>query len=295
LLLRDIYATHDPAISVEFFPPKTPQGEANLARRIPVIKALKLSFCSVTYGAGGSTRNKTMWWVYRLKHEFGLEVMCHLTCVGQSRDDIQRILKDLKSDLIYNIIALRGDPPADAPDWQAQADGYAHAIELVRAAKASGPFSIAVAGFPETHPDAVSREADICFLKEKVDAGADAVITQLFFDNDDFLRYVEEARRAGVTVPIVPGILPIRSAAQVRRFTKLSKSRIPPALEQRLALVGDDNAAALQLGIDYATDQCVGLLREGTKALHFYCLNESHSVEAILRNLNLRGTPGSGV
>jgi len=300
LRLSDIYAQQRPAVSVEFFPPKTPQGEQSLAARIADIAALKPAFCSVTYGAGGSTRGKTLDWVTRLRNEFGLEVMCHLTCLGHSRAELDAILGQLAANGIENIIALRGDPPAVGAGWTPHPDGYTHAIELVRAARATGAFSIAVAGFPEVHPESPDRETDLSRLAEKVAAGADAIITQLFFDNDDYFRFVEDLRRLGVTVPVVPGILPFRTAAQLRKFTtvyartKNGPAHIPRDLERRVARVENDDEAAARLGIDYATWQCRDLLDGGAPGIHFYCLNESRSVEAILRNLNLAAAPATG-
>jgi methylenetetrahydrofolate reductase (NADPH) len=300
LRLSDIYAQQRPAVSVEFFPPKTPQGEQSLAARIADIAALKPAFCSVTYGAGGSTRGKTLDWVTRLRNEFGLEVMCHLTCLGHTRAELDAILGQLAANGIENIIALRGDPPAAGAGWTPHPDGYTHAIELVRAARATGAFSIAVAGFPEVHPESPDRETDLSRLAEKVAAGADAIITQLFFDNDDYFRFVEDLRRLGVTVPVVPGILPFRTAAQLRKFTtvyartKNGPAHIPRDLERRVARVENDDEAAARLGIDYATWQCRDLLDGGAPGIHFYCLNESRSVEAILRNLNLAAAPATG-
>jgi methylenetetrahydrofolate reductase (NADPH) len=278
---------------VEFFPPKTPQGEAGLAGRIGRIRELGPAFCSVTYGAGGSTREKTLWWVRRLKNEFGLETMCHLTCVGSSRAEIRAILQQLRGEGIENIIALRGDPPAGQADWLPHPDGFHHAVELVREAREVGGIGIAVAGFPEVHPEAKSAASDLRFLKEKVDAGADAVITQLFLDNGDFYRFVDSARKAGIDVPIVPGIMPFRSVAQLRKFTTMyartfsGPARIPPKLEKLLPAVENDNDAARRLGIEFATAQCEELLAEGVPGIHFYCLNESLAVDAILQNLRI--------
>ncbi|MBX7244999.1 MAG: methylenetetrahydrofolate reductase [NAD(P)H] [Candidatus Sumerlaeaceae bacterium] len=292
--LKEIYATHNPAISIEFFPPKTPQGDENLAARIAVIRKLQPAFCSVTYGAGGSTRDKTLWWARRLKEEFGFEVMCHLTCVGHSRAEVEEVLRNLKAMGVENIIALRGDPPAGVAEWRPHPDGFHHASELVAAARQIGGFSIAVAGFPELHPEAESRESDLLHLREKVDAGADAIITQLFLDNQDYFRFVDSARATGITVPIVPGILPFRTVAQLRKFTtvysrtKTGPAHIPERLEARLAQVENDDAAAYQLGIEYATEQCRELLDRGAPGIHFFCLNESHAVETILRNLSLK-------
>ena len=283
--LADLYARPGLTLSVEFFPPKTEKGEENLFSEIEIIKRLKPSFCSVTYGAGGSTREKTVDLVETIHDGCGLEVMCHLTVVGQSKAEACAVLARLKEKEIENLIALGGDPPQGMDDWRPHPDGFQHAIELVREARSVGGFSIAVAGFPEVHPRAASRESDLQFLKEKVDAGAAAVITQLFFDNDDYFRFVEDLRKLGVTVPIVPGILPILSASQVRRFTALCGAKIPAKLERELATVEHDDNAAVELGIDYASRQCEALIEFGVPGLHFYSLNKSYSFAAICKNL----------
>jgi len=205
--------------------------------------------------------------------------------VGQSKSEVRSVLEKLKAKGIENLIALSGDPPQGIIDWTPHPDGFQHSVELVREAVAHNSFSIAVAGFPEVHPRAESREADLRFLKEKVDAGADVVITQLFFDNQDFYRYVEDVRKLGVKAPIVPGVLPILSVPQVRRFTALCASKIPPRLEAMLAKVENDDEGAIRLGIDYATEQCEGLLGFGVPGIHFYSLNKSRSVKAIFENL----------
>jgi methylenetetrahydrofolate reductase (NADH) len=285
--LADLYARPGLTLSVEFFPPKTEKGEENLFSEIEIIKRLKPSFCSVTYGAGGSTREKTVGLVETIHNDCGLEVMCHLTVVGQSKADARAILARLNEKGIENLIALGGDPPQGMTDWRPHPDGFHYAIELVREARTIGPFSIAVAGFPEVHPRAVSREADLQFLKEKIDAGAAAVITQLFFDNDDYFRFVDDLRKLGVTVPIVPGVLPILSVPQLRRFTALCGAKIPAKLEKQLARVEHDDEAAVEMGIDYASRQCEGLIKFGVKGLHFYSLNKSYSVASICKNLGL--------
>lgn len=286
--LRDLYARPGLTFSVEFFPPKTEKGDEALFKEIAALKkGLNPSFCSVTYGAGGSTRERTVDLVDRIHRECGMEVMCHLTVVGQSKDEVRSVLQRLKEKRIENMIALGGDPPQGVVEWSPHPDGFHHSVELVREAVAHRWFSIAVAGFPEVHPRAENREADLRYLKEKVDAGADVVITQLFFDNEDFYRYVEDAKRLGVRAPIVPGILPILSVPQVQRFTALCGAKIPPRLEQLLAKVEHDEEGAAQLGIDYATTQCEGLLAFGAPGIHFYCLNKSRSVKAIFANLNL--------
>jgi len=285
--IADLYARPGLTLSVEFFAPKTDKGDENLFSEIELIQQAKPGFYSVTYGAGGSTRDKTVDLVGRIRHQFGLDVMGHLTVVGQSKDEARAVLDAFKQRGIENILALGGDPPQGTTDWRPHPDGFHYAVELVREAVARGGFSIVVAGFPEVHPRALSRAADLRYLKEKVEAGADAIITQLFFDNDDYYRYVENVRKLGVKVPIVPGVLPILSAPQVRRFTALCKAKIPPALDAVLTKVEQDDRAAVEAGIDYATRQCEGLIKFGVPGLHFYSLNKSYSFLAICKNLGL--------
>jgi methylenetetrahydrofolate reductase (NADPH) len=285
--LSDLYAQPGLTLSVEFFPPKTDKGEEALFGEIELIKSLRPAFCSVTYGAGGSTREKTVDLVDRIHRECGLETMCHLTVVGQSKDDARGVLRRLQEKGLENLLALGGDPPAGMANWQPHPDGFQHAVELVREAISFGYFSVAVAGFPEIHPRAKSRASDLGYLKEKIDAGAQAIITQLFFDNDQYYRYFEDVRKLGIQVPIIPGVLPIVSAPQIRRFTALCCARIPPQLEQALSNVENDDNAAIQLGIEYATRQCEALIQFGVTGLHFYSLNKSHSVSAICGNLGI--------
>jgi methylenetetrahydrofolate reductase (NADPH) len=289
--LREIYAQPGFQLSFEFFPPKTEKGVAALWREIECLRTYRPSFCSVTYGAGGGTRDSTVSLVDTMHRAYDLDVMCHLTVVNQSKDEVRSVLRELAARGIENIIALRGDPPGGTADWMPHPNGFLYSAELVREARALGDFSIAVAGFPETHPRAESREADLRYLKEKVDAGADAIITQLFFDNEDFYRYAEDVAALGVTVPVVPGVLPIQSTAQTKRFTALCGSRIPERLGRLLEGVADDDEAAVALGIDYATDQCQGLIDFGVPAVHFYTLNKSRSVAGILTNLGLVTEP----
>jgi len=294
--LRDIYARDGLTFSIEFFPPKTDEGVARLFAELELLKALAPAFCSVTYGAGGSTQSRTVEIVARIRDEAGLEVMGHLTIVNQPRSQVRGVLAQLRDAGIENMIALAGDPPQQAEvDWTPHPDGFLHSRELVEEALAfeQGWFSVAVAGFPEVHPRAISAETDLTYLKQKVDAGADAVITQLFYDNEDYYRYVERARAIGIEVPIVPGLLPIQSAPQVRRFTSMCASKIPPRLDAMLDTVRDDNEAALQLGIEYAAEQVQGLLDFGVPGIHFYSLNRSHSVTQIFESCGLGALAGS--
>ncbi len=291
--LRDIYARDGLTFSIEFFPPKTDEGMESLFTELQELKKLNPAFYSVTYGAGGSTQDRTFEIVKRLKWREKLEVMCHLTIVNQSRPQVRELIGDLWGNEIENVIALAGDPPdGPAGQWQAHHDGFQNSRELVNTIRRgqSGwfdTFSVAVAGFPEVHPRAESRESDLKYLKEKVDAGADVIITQLFFDNEDYYRYVTDCRAIGIEVPIVPGMLPIRSAAQCRRFTSLCGAKIPPRLDELLTKVEDDDEAAIELGIQYCTEQCQGLLDFGVPGFHFYSLNRARSVTAIHENLNL--------
>jgi len=290
--LRDIYAQPGKTFSVEFYPPKDAAGVERLFAEVQKLKQVNPAFCSVTYGAGGSTQDTTLEIVKRLRHEDGLEVMCHLTVVNQPKRNVHDVLQDLCDNDIENLIALAGDPPrgSDELDWTPHPDGYHHSRELVADARAfrQGWFSIAVAGFPEVHPRAVDRASDLRYLKEKVDAGADVIITQLFYDNDDFFRYVEDVRALGVDVPIVPGMMLIQSSAQCRRIASLCKSKIPRRLERKLEQVEDDAEAALQLGIDYTTEQCQGLLDYGVPGFHFYSLNRARQITAIFDDLELQ-------
>lgn len=282
--LRDIYARPERVLSVEFWPPKTDRGEQNLFGELERLQKLNPAFCSMTYGAGGSTRDKTVELVHRMERDFGLDMMCHLTVVDQSRAEVRGVLDGLASYGVRNVIALGGDP-APGTEWAPHADGFRYAVELVT--EAVDRFSVAVAGFPEVHPRAESRESDLRHLKAKVDAGACVVITQLFYDNADYYRFVADARRIGIEVPIVPGMLPIRSAGQVRRFTAMCGARIPPELERRLAAVENDDAAAVALGIDYTTEQCEQLLEFGVPGFHFYSLNQAGALLEIHSRLGL--------
>jgi len=290
--LRDIYAQPGKTFSVEFYPPKDDAGLQRLFAEIDEFKKLCPAFCSVTYGAGGSTQATTLEIVRRLRQEAELEVMCHLTVVNQPKSQVHGVLEYLRENEIENIIALAGDPPrgSEEVDWTAHPEGYHHSRELVEDALAfeDGWFSVAVAGFPEVHPRAESRESDLRYLKEKVDAGAEVVVTQLFFDNEDYVRYVGDLRALGVEVPIVPGMMPIQSARQCRRMSAMCQSKISARLEGLLASVEDDDAAAAQLGIDYTTEQCRELLEFGVPGFHFYSLNKAHQITEIFENLKLQ-------
>jgi methylenetetrahydrofolate reductase (NADPH) len=295
-LIRDIYqqkaARRQPVISFEFFPPKTEEGEGNFLRKtVPDLAGLKPDFCSVTYGAGGSTRAKTLMIVDRIQRDYGLPAVAHLTCVGSSREELGDIADQASGLGIRNILALRGDPPAGQSGFQKHENGFAFAWELVRFLAERRGFCLGVAGFPEGHIDCrEGRHVDWQRLKEKVDQGADFILSQLFFDNRHFYEFRDALVSLGVTVPIVPGIIPILSANQIKKFTALCGAELPPALCRDLDRVGGDPDATIQLGIDYATRQCDDLLRGGVPGLHFYTLNKTRSTTAILDNLCLAGT-----
>jgi methylenetetrahydrofolate reductase (NADPH) len=292
-IIRDIYtakhAAGRPVISFEFFPPKTGEGDRILLeKQIPALLQAKPDYCSVTYGAGGSTRDKTLMIVDRIQRQHGLTALAHLTCVGHTRGQVRELLEKIRSLGCKNILALRGDPP-DGGEFQPTPDGFEFAAQLVKFIRGSGDFSVGAAGFPEGHMACRDgKHADWRHLKEKTDAGADFILTQLFFDNADYFEFRDYvAGKLGVRVPLVPGIISILSAAQITRFTQLCGAKIPPPLRSKLdQLAGNDEAAA-EFGIEYATKQCEELLRAGAPGLHFYTLNKSRSTVRVLKNLGL--------
>ena len=294
-LIRDIFtanqAARRPVISFEFFPPKTDEGDrALLERHLPALLQTKPDFCSVTYGAGGSTRDKTLMIVDRIQRAHGLTALAHLTCVNHTRDEVRALLEKIRTLDCRNILALRGDPP-DGGEFKPTPGGFQFASQLVGFIRESGDFSTGVAGFPEGHVACKEgKHADWRHLKEKVDAGADFVLTQLFFDNADYFQFRDYvAGTLGMRAPLVPGIIPILSTAQITRFTRLCGAKIPLPLRSKLdELAGNDEAVA-QFGIEYATRQCEELLRAGAPGLHFYTLNKSRSTVQVLKNLGLAG------
>ncbi|HVR35648.1 MAG TPA: methylenetetrahydrofolate reductase [NAD(P)H] [Methylomirabilota bacterium] len=300
-LIRDIHkarrAAGQPVISFEFFPPKTDQGEHTLFEEtLPALKRLQPDFCSVTYGAGGSTRDKTLRIVDRIQREHGLTAMAHLTCVNATREEIAGVLKEARSRGIKNILALRGDPPGGEGEFKATEGGFEYSHQLVSFIRDMGGFSIGTAGFPEGHIACKEgKHVDWDRLKAKIDCGADFVLTQLFYDNSDFFEFRDYmTRKLGVTVPICPGVLPILSTAQIKRFTALCGARLPKPLLSRLEELVDDDEAVRQFGVEYATEQCQELLREGVPGLHLYTLNKAPSVSEIMAYLNRvpSGQPG---
>ena len=292
-LIRDIFAEAREAdkavVSCEFFPTKTPEGKRSLLEKtIPRLKVFQPSFCSVTYGAGGSTRDKTLDIVENIQREHGLPSMAHLTCVGSKREDIDKFLIDAQARGIDNILALRGDPPEGQKEFVRTEGGFEFSYQLVEAIREHEGFSIGTAGFPEGHIACTEgREVDWQRLKAKVDCGADFVITQLFFDNSDFFRFRNYLRDLGLDRPISAGIIPILSGRQIRRFTELCGAKLPDRLSNKLDELGDDDDAVREFGIDYATQQCQELLEANVDGLHFYTLNKSYSIVRIMANLGI--------
>lgn len=293
-LIRDIYAERgsqgDPVLSFEFFPPKTPKGDATLFERtLPALQALRPDFYSVTYGAGGSTRDKTLAISDRIQREYDTTTMAHLTCISTSRPDIERYLSQARDLGIRNVLALRGDPPIEGTDEQFER-GFEYSYQLVEFIKQMDGFSIGTAGFPESHIACTDgRHVDWQRLKAKIDRGADFVLTQLFFDNDDYFAFRDYlVDTLGVTVPITPGILPILNTGQIKRFTALCGATLPADLAAKLDSYGDDVDAVAEFGIELASRQCEALLAGGAPGLHFYSLNKAHAATQIVRNLGLR-------
>ena len=291
--IRDIYAAKrtapKPIISFEFFPPKTEEGDRNLLeKQIPALMQAKPDFCSVTYGAGGSTRDKTLMIVDRIQREHNLTALAHLTCVNHTRDEVRAVLEKIRALGCKNILALRGDPPSGG-EFQTTPGGFEFAAQLVKFIRESGDFSVGVAGFPEGHiANKIGKHDDWRHLKEKVDAGADFVLTQLFFDNAEYFEFRDfVAGKLDVLVPLVPGIVPFLSATQIVKFTQLCGAKIPAALRAKLDELGGNDETAAEFGIEYATRQCEGLLRAGVPGLHFYTLNKAHSTVQVLKNLGL--------
>ena len=291
--IRDIYATRHaarrPVISFEFFPPRTDEGDlALLEKHIPALLQVKPDFCSVTYGAGGSTRDKTLMIVDRIQRQHGLTALAHLTCVNHTREQVRELLGRIRALGCNNILALRGDPPAGG-EFVPTPGGFEFSSQLVKFIREAGDFSVGVAGFPEGHVACQEgKHADWRHLKEKVDAGADFVLTQLFFDNADYFEFRDfVAGKLGVSVPLVPGVVPILSAPGIIKFTQTCGAKIPPSLRAKLDELGTDDEAAANFGIEYATRQCEELLRAGVPGLHFYTLNRSRSTVQVLKNLGL--------
>jgi methylenetetrahydrofolate reductase (NADPH) len=280
-------SSSEPVFSFEFFPPKTPEGERTLQETLRTLRALEPSFVSVTYGAGGSTRDRTVEITKWIKQELGVEAMAHLSCVGATREQLTQILDEVAAAGIDNVLALRGDPPRGETEWKPHPGGLSYSTELAQLISQRYDFCVGAACFPEVHPEAPSLEADLRFLGEKVAAGARFLITQLFFDNSLYFEFVASARAAGIELPIIPGIIPVTNVEQIKRFTTMCGASIPPALLEQLEARADDPDAVIGLGVAYATLQCADLLRRGAPGIHFYTLNRSPATRAIVSALRL--------
>ncbi|MCP3062492.1 methylenetetrahydrofolate reductase [NAD(P)H] [Myxococcus sp. K38C18041901] len=284
--IRNRLNPSNPCFSFEFFPPKTDEGVANLLRTLEDLAPLEPGFVSVTYGAGGSTRDRTLELVTRIKQQTGIEAMAHLTCVGHTQGELRDVLQRLADAKLDNVLVLRGDPPQGQTTFQPTEGGFSYASELVRFIREEDfNFCLGGACYPEGHVETASRDDDLRHLKAKVDAGLDFVVTQLFFDNAFYFDFVERARRAGINIPIVPGIMPITNYEQVQRFTRMCGATVPMRLGLQLERVKDQPDALVQLGVAHATVQCMELLSRGVPGIHFYTLNKSPATRMIVSAL----------
>jgi methylenetetrahydrofolate reductase (NADPH) len=284
--LSELFSQRRPLRSIEFFPPKDDAGVEALRHTASALKAMAPDFVSVTYGAGGSTRQRTAQVSGFLKSDFGYTVMPHLTCVGHSREELNAIADRIHEDGFRNIMTLRGDPPKGSTEFKAASDGLRYANELVTLLKARHPdFCLGVGGYPEKHPEAPSAAVDLENLKRKVDAGADFVTTQLFFDNGNYYRFVDRCRDAGISVPIVPGIMPVLSLKQIQRFTSMCGTSLPATLIRRLEAAGDVPEVVEAVGIDWALTQIRDLLARGSPGYHLYILNRAKSALSLAAGL----------
>ena len=284
--ISDLYASGDPVYSFEFFPPKTPEGAENLMRTVAELKGkVRPDFVSVTYGAGGSTRDRTLQVVSRIQNELDLTAMAHLTCVASTRAELRANVAQLVSENVENILALRGDVPQGEEEYQIPEDGLEHATDLIELLAEEFPVDIGAACYPEAHLESPSAEEDLRWTQRKCELGARFLVTQLFFDNRHYFDFVERARAAGIQVPIVPGIMPITNVAQIERFTKMCGAAIPDELRERLSSCADDPARVMAAGIEQAIGQCRALLEGGAPGLHFYTLNKSDATRSILSAL----------
>jgi methylenetetrahydrofolate reductase (NADPH) len=275
-------------LSFELFPPKTPQGVANLFQHVSQLTSFEPSFITCTYGAGGSTQELTLEIVARVNREFKVPVATHLTCVGRTVDELRQYLRAAREQNVDNVVALRGDPPRGDTTFRAVAGGFSYANELVGLIRGEFPeFGIAVAGYPEKHQEAPSHEIDLANLKRKVDAGADIIITQLFYNNEDFFRFRDRCHALSIRLPIVPGLLPVTNFAQIKRITSLCGAQLPAVFVDQLEAAGDVTDDQFKIGVDFATRQTQELVDAGVPGIHFYVLNRSEAATEVLRNVEL--------
>jgi methylenetetrahydrofolate reductase (NADPH) len=283
--IRELLTTGRPSFSFEFFPPRDEQGFVQLRESLASLRELRPTYVSVTYGAGGSTRQRTIELVTNLRAEYGIEAMAHLTCSGASRSELLGLLECLDEAGVENVLALRGDAPEGTGDFAPHPEGFSHACELAAFAKKYFNFCLGGACYPEKHVEAPDPATDLDNLRTKVDAGCEYLITQLFFDNQKYFDFVGRARAAGIGVPIIPGIMPITNFKQVERFTRMCGASIPEPLLEELRRLQDDHHAVLSLGVAHATAQCLELLHRGAPGIHFYTLNRSPATRTILTAL----------
>jgi methylenetetrahydrofolate reductase (NADPH) len=283
--ISDAIATIRPFFSFEFFPPKDEDGSRQLFRTIEALQPLRPAFVSITYGAGGSTRARTVSLAKQIQQEIGLTVVAHVTCVGSTRAELRALFHDLARAGIQNVLALRGDPPKGSTAFEPPPGGFSHATELIAMLRRNYDFCIGAACYPEMHPEASSLGADLERLREKADAGADFLVSQLFFDNGVYFEFERRARAAGVTLPMFPGIMPITNFDQIQRFVAMCGATIPPKLHVEMELRKGDIEAVEALGIAYASMQAVALLQSGVPGIHFYTLNKSPATRAIVSSL----------
>jgi len=284
--ITEAYEGDRPVFSFEFFPPQTDQGAENLMRAAAELKqAVQPDFISVTYGAGGTTRDRTFEVVKRVQSELGIRAMAHQTCVAATKNDIASTVERLWNSGITNILALRGDPPEGEEAFTPPENGYSHASDLIEWLRENTEMEVGAACYPERHPESQGDEDDIKWTAHKVEVGASFLISQLFFDNEKYFDFVDRVREEGVTVPLVPGIMPITNVSQIERFTKMCGATIPEELHERLNAVKDDPAIVMAVGIEHAIKQCRELLERGAPGLHFYTLNKSHATRSIVAAL----------
>ena len=287
--IRDLFRTRPFVLSIEVFPPKTEAGDEGLYRALERLRVYQPSFVSCTYGAGGSTQGRTLEICRRVQTDFGLTATSHFTCVGSTREELLDWLGRATQNGIGNIMALRGDPPQGQTEFKTATGGLSNANELVQLIRSHYPdLGIGVAGYPEKHPEAKDLDTDLVNLQRKVDAGADAVFTQLFYENANFLRFRDRCTQLGIQVPVVPGIMPITEFARIKRITSMCGSVFPTSLASRLEAVQHDAQAQFDIGVEFAIQQCRELIDAGVPGMHFYVLNRSESCERILDGLGLR-------